>query len=136
MEAILATCPPQCSLLVFTLLRASIFLEITLVVSHMRGFLLYLDTWEDSLGRRSGRSGIAAKAIQNVEDKHPCLKRNSNPRSHRSSDQGLRSGSRGHGDCLLDCTSLTGAPMPDRSKVMTQTKWDTLVLQVGGWAWG
>jgi hypothetical protein len=25
-------------------------------------------------------------------------------------------------------------PMPDRSKVMTQTKRDTLVLQVGGWA--
>jgi hypothetical protein len=25
--------------------------------------------------------------------------------------------------------------MPDRSKVMTQTKRDTLVLQVGGWAW-
>jgi hypothetical protein len=24
----------------------------------------------------------------------------------------------------------------DRSKVMTQTKIDTLVLQVGGWAWG
>jgi hypothetical protein len=24
--------------------------------------------------------------------------------------------------------------MPDRSKVMTQTKWDTLVLQVGGWS--
>jgi len=21
-------------------------------------------------------------------------------------------------------------------KVMTQTKWDALVLQVGGWAWG
>ena len=28
------------------------------------------------------------------------------------------------------------APMPDRSKVMTQTKRDTLVLQVGGLAWG
>jgi hypothetical protein len=26
--------------------------------------------------------------------------------------------------------------MPDRSRVMTQTKRDTLVLQVGGWAWG
>jgi hypothetical protein len=26
--------------------------------------------------------------------------------------------------------------MPDRSKVMTQTKRDTLVLQVGGLAWG
>jgi hypothetical protein len=26
--------------------------------------------------------------------------------------------------------------MPDRSKVMTQTKRDNLVLQVGGWAWG
>jgi hypothetical protein len=26
--------------------------------------------------------------------------------------------------------------MPDRSKEMTQAKRDTLVLQVGGWAWG
>ena len=26
--------------------------------------------------------------------------------------------------------------MPDRSRVMTQTKRDTLVLQVGGLAWG
>jgi hypothetical protein len=26
--------------------------------------------------------------------------------------------------------------MPDRSRVMAQTKSDTLVLQVGGWAWG
>jgi hypothetical protein len=26
--------------------------------------------------------------------------------------------------------------MPDRSKVMIQTKQDTLALQVGGWAWG
>ena len=26
--------------------------------------------------------------------------------------------------------------VPDRSKVVTQTKWGTLVLQVGGWAWG
>jgi hypothetical protein len=31
---------------------------------------------------------------------------------------------------------LLGPPMPDRSKVMTQTKRDTLVLQVGGWVWG
>jgi hypothetical protein len=30
---------------------------------------------------------------------------------------------------------LAGSPKPDRSKVMTQTKRDTLVLQVGGWAW-
>jgi hypothetical protein len=28
------------------------------------------------------------------------------------------------------------APMPDRLKVMTKTKRDTLVLQVGGLAWG
>ena len=27
---------------------------------------------------------------------------------------------------------LVGPPMPDRSKVMTQTKRDTLVLRVGG----
>jgi len=27
---------------------------------------------------------------------------------------------------------LVGSPMSDRSKVMTQTKRDTLVLQVGG----
>jgi len=27
---------------------------------------------------------------------------------------------------------LVGSPMPDRSKVMTQTKRDTLALQVGG----
>jgi hypothetical protein len=26
--------------------------------------------------------------------------------------------------------------MPDRSRAMTQTKRDTLVLQVGVWAWG
>jgi hypothetical protein len=31
---------------------------------------------------------------------------------------------------------LVGPPMPDRSRVMTQTKRDTLVLQVGGLAWG
>jgi hypothetical protein len=31
---------------------------------------------------------------------------------------------------------LVGPPMPDRSRVMTQTKKDTLVLQVGGLAWG
>ena len=29
-----------------------------------------------------------------------------------------------------------GPPMPDRSRVMTQTKRYTLVLQVGGLAWG
>jgi len=29
-----------------------------------------------------------------------------------------------------------GNPMQDRSRVMTQTKRDTLVLQVGGLAWG
>ena len=28
---------------------------------------------------------------------------------------------------------LVGSPMPDRSKAMTQTKRDTLALQVGGW---
>ena len=28
------------------------------------------------------------------------------------------------------------SPMPDRSKVVIQTKWDTLVLQVGGWVCG
>ena len=28
---------------------------------------------------------------------------------------------------------LVGSPMPDRSKVMTQTKRDALDLQVGGW---
>jgi len=26
--------------------------------------------------------------------------------------------------------------MSDKSKVMTQTKRDTLILQVGGWVWG
>jgi hypothetical protein len=31
---------------------------------------------------------------------------------------------------------LVGPPMPDRSRVMTPTKRDTLVLQVGGLAWG
>jgi hypothetical protein len=31
---------------------------------------------------------------------------------------------------------LTGASMSDRSKVMTQTKRDTLDLKFGGWAWG
>jgi len=29
-----------------------------------------------------------------------------------------------------------GPPMPDRSRAMTQTKRDTLVPQVGGWAQG
>jgi hypothetical protein len=28
---------------------------------------------------------------------------------------------------------LVGSPMPDRSKVITQTKRDALALQVGGW---
>jgi hypothetical protein len=28
-----------------------------------------------------------------------------------------------------------GSPMPDRSKVMIQTKRDTLALQIGGWGW-
>ena len=28
------------------------------------------------------------------------------------------------------------APMPDRSRVMTQKKRDTLILQAWGWAWG
>jgi hypothetical protein len=28
---------------------------------------------------------------------------------------------------------LVGPPMPDGSRVMTQTKRDTLALQVGGW---
>jgi hypothetical protein len=31
---------------------------------------------------------------------------------------------------------LVGPPMPDRSRVITRTKRDTLVLQVGGLAWG
>jgi hypothetical protein len=29
-----------------------------------------------------------------------------------------------------------GSPMPERAKVMTQIKRVTLVLRVGGWAWG
>jgi len=36
------------------------------------------------------------------------------------------------GDSLL----LVGSPLPDRSKVMAQTKRGTLVLQVGGWVAG
>jgi hypothetical protein len=32
--------------------------------------------------------------------------------------------------------AMVGPPMPDRSRVITQTKRDTLVLQVGGLAWG
>jgi hypothetical protein len=31
---------------------------------------------------------------------------------------------------------LVGPLVPDRSRVMTMTKRDTLVLQVGGLAWG
>ena len=31
---------------------------------------------------------------------------------------------------------VAGPPMPDRSKVMAKMKGDTLVLQVGGCAWG
>jgi hypothetical protein len=31
---------------------------------------------------------------------------------------------------------LVGPPVPDRSRVMIQTKRDNLVLQVGGLAWG
>ena len=30
---------------------------------------------------------------------------------------------------------LVGSPMPERSKVMSQVKRGTLVLQVGSWAW-
>jgi hypothetical protein len=30
---------------------------------------------------------------------------------------------------------LVGPPTPDRSNVIIQTKWDTLVLQVAGLAW-
>jgi len=32
--------------------------------------------------------------------------------------------------------TIVGSTMPDRSKVITQTKRDTLFLCVGGWAWG
>ena len=31
---------------------------------------------------------------------------------------------------------LVGPLMLDRSKVLTQTKSDSLILQVGGWTWG
>jgi len=31
---------------------------------------------------------------------------------------------------------LVRPPMPDWLQVITQTKRDTLVLHVGGWAWG
>ena len=31
---------------------------------------------------------------------------------------------------------LVGPPMPERSRMITQTKRGTLVLQVGSWAWG
>ena len=34
------------------------------------------------------------------------------------------------------CGQMILRSMPDRSKVMTQTKRDTLFLQVGGWVWG
>ena len=37
---------------------------------------------------------------------------------------------------LVVAQLLVGRPMSDRSKVMTQTKRDTLVLQVGSWASG
>ena len=37
---------------------------------------------------------------------------------------------------LAVVTLLVWYHVPDRSKVMTWTKRDTLVLQVGGWAWG
>jgi hypothetical protein len=40
------------------------------------------------------------------------------------------------GAMLAVALLLVGPPMPDRSKGMTQTKRDTLVLQVGGWTWG
>jgi len=36
---------------------------------------------------------------------------------------------------LVVAKLLVRPSMPDRSKVMTQTKRDTLVLHVGGWAW-
>jgi len=32
--------------------------------------------------------------------------------------------------------TIVGSSMPDRSKVTTQTKKDTLLLYVGDWAWG
>jgi hypothetical protein len=38
--------------------------------------------------------------------------------------------------CAGSSVVLVGRPLPDRSKVMTQTKRDTLVLQVGGYAKG
>jgi hypothetical protein len=38
--------------------------------------------------------------------------------------------------CQRELQLLVGSPKPDRSKEMSQTKNDTLVLQVGGWAWG
>jgi len=31
---------------------------------------------------------------------------------------------------------MVGSPMPHRSKVVTQTERDTIVLQVWVWAWG
>jgi len=31
---------------------------------------------------------------------------------------------------------LVEPPLPNRSRVMTQKKWDTLAFQAGGWAWG
>jgi len=34
--------------------------------------------------------------------------------------------------CAGGSLLLVGSPMPDRSKVMTQTERDTLALQVGG----
>ena len=41
-----------------------------------------------------------------------------------------------HKSCAGGSLLLVGSPLPDRSKVMAQTKRGTLVLQVGGWAAG
>jgi len=39
-----------------------------------------------------------------------------------------------HPESYAGCSLLlVGSAMPDRSKVMTQTKRDALALQVGGW---
>jgi hypothetical protein len=53
--------------------------------------VIYLDTRLDSFGRVISplQRPLQGNTRQKDEDKHPCLNRDSNPRSQRPSDQGL-----------------------------------------------
>jgi hypothetical protein len=68
---------------------------------HTGGVFIYLDTWWDTFGgviSPSQRPLPTQDSTTQRDDKHPCLKRNSNPRSQQPSDQSLRIRQRGHWD--------------------------------------